>query len=178
MVSDRGQNFMSKIVQILCKIFQVTRHVTSSYHPQSNVACERINSTLAQSLRAYCQKEQTHWDSVLPSILMAFRMSPSTQSTGFSPYYMVFGKEMSLPLDVALLPSEELQKAPDAYVKELIHKVKIIQEIAQQNVKDVQKLNKQRYDKKTKEPQFQIRDQVLLKIMKRTTGKKHKLQPK
>lgn len=85
---------------------------------------------------------------------------------------------MSLPLDVALLPSEELQKAPDAYVKELIHKVKIIQEIAQQNVKDVQKLNKQRYDKKTKEPQFQIRDQVLLKIMKRTPGKKHKLQPK
>lgn len=178
LVSDRGQNFMSNIVQILCKIFQVTRHVTSSYHPQSNVACERINSTLAQSLRAYCQKEQTHWDSVLPSILIAFRMSPSTQSTGFSPYYMVFGKEMSLPLDVALLPSEELHKAPDAYVKELIYKVKIIQEIAQQNVKDVQKLNKQRYDKKTKEPQFQIRDQVLLKIMKRTPEKKHKLQPK
>lgn len=91
---------------------------------------------------------------------------------------MVFGKEMSLPLDVALLPTEELNKAPDAYVKELVHKVKIIQELAKQNVKDVQKVNKERYDKKTKVPQFRIRDQVLLKVMKRTPGKKHKLQPK
>lgn len=131
-----------------------------------------------QSLRAYCKKEQTQWDEILPSILMAFRMSPSTQSTGFSPYYMVFGKEMSLPFDVALLPTEELHKAPDAYVKELVHKVKIIQELAKQNVKDVQKVNKERYDKKTKVPQFRIRDQVLLKVMKRTPGKKHKLQPK
>lgn len=130
LVSDRGQNFMSKIVQILCKIFQVTRHVTSSYHPQSNIACERINSTLARSLRAHCQKEQTQWDEVLPSILMAFRISPSTQSKVFSPYYMIFGKEMSLPLDIALLPTEELQTASDAYVKELIYKVKTIQEIA------------------------------------------------
>ena len=28
LVSDRGQNFMSKVVQALCKFFQVTRHVT------------------------------------------------------------------------------------------------------------------------------------------------------
>lgn len=97
----------SKIVQILCKIFQVTRHVRSSYHPQSNVVCERINSTLAQSLRAYFQDNQTSWEEILPSILMAFRMSPSTQSTGFSPYYIVFGKEISLPLDVALLKKRE-----------------------------------------------------------------------
>jgi hypothetical protein len=33
LVSDRGQNFNSKVVQVLCKIFQVTRHFTSSYHP-------------------------------------------------------------------------------------------------------------------------------------------------
>ena len=45
---------MSKEVEALCKFLQVTRHVTSSYHPQSNVTCERLNSTLAQSLRAYC----------------------------------------------------------------------------------------------------------------------------
>lgn len=93
LVSDRGQNFMSKVVQLLCKIFQVTRHVTSLYHPQSNVACERINSTLVQSLRAYCQKNQTQWDEILPRVLMALRMSPSTQSSGFSPYYMVLDKK-------------------------------------------------------------------------------------
>ena len=56
LVSDRGQNLISKVVQALCKIFQVTRHVASSSHHHRNVACERMNSTLVLSLRAYCQE--------------------------------------------------------------------------------------------------------------------------
>ena len=56
LVSDRGQNFISKVVQASCKLLQVTRHVASSYHPHSNVTCERMNSTLALSLRAICQE--------------------------------------------------------------------------------------------------------------------------
>ena len=41
LVSDRGQNFLSKLVSALCEIFDITRHKTSSYHPQTNSACER-----------------------------------------------------------------------------------------------------------------------------------------
>ena len=52
-ISDRGQNFMSKVVTALCEIFKVTRHFTSSYHPQTNATCERTNSTLEQCLLAY-----------------------------------------------------------------------------------------------------------------------------
>jgi hypothetical protein len=63
-------------------------------------------STLAQSLRAYCSKEQENWSRILPSVMMAFRMSP-TQSTQFSPYYMLFGKEMPLPIDTKSLQSME-----------------------------------------------------------------------
>ncbi|VDI02507.1 Hypothetical predicted protein [Mytilus galloprovincialis] len=81
LVSDRHASNLGKLVNLLCKMFNVTQHFTSSYHPQSNVACERTNSTLAQSLRAYCSEQQTNWPQVLPSIMMAFRMSPCTQST-------------------------------------------------------------------------------------------------
>lgn len=40
----------------------------------SNVACERMNLTLTQSLRTYCQKKQDTWGNVLPSVLMVFMM--------------------------------------------------------------------------------------------------------
>lgn len=50
-VSDRGQNFLSNLVTAVCEIFQVARHFTSSYHPQTNSTCERMNSTIAQCLR-------------------------------------------------------------------------------------------------------------------------------
>ena len=42
------------------------------------------------------------WDQILRSVLMAFRMSTSTQSTGSYPCYMLFGKEIPLPIDAAL----------------------------------------------------------------------------
>lgn len=46
-VSDRGQNFLSNLVTAVCEIF----HFTSSYHPQTNSTCERMNSNIAQCLR-------------------------------------------------------------------------------------------------------------------------------
>lgn len=33
LVSDRGQNFLSKLVAAMCELFDITRHHTSSYHP-------------------------------------------------------------------------------------------------------------------------------------------------
>ncbi|VDH94133.1 Hypothetical predicted protein [Mytilus galloprovincialis] len=154
LVSDRHASNLGKLVNLLCKMFNVTQHFTSSYHPQSNVACERTNSTLAQSLRAYCSEQQTNWPQVLPSIMMAFRMSPCTQSTGFSPYYMIFGREMPLPIDIALIPEELITQSPEKYIDQLINKVKIIHDLAKTNLEDAQLKSKTYYDKSTKIPNF------------------------
>lgn len=80
-VSDRARNFMSKLVTALCEMFRVTRHYTSSYHPQTKATVERVNSTLSQTLRAYIDKDQSNRPSLLPSVMMAFRSTPCTEST-------------------------------------------------------------------------------------------------
>ena len=51
-LSDRGKNFMSAVVQELCKMFQITRSHTSSYHPATNAQRERLNSVIAKGLRS------------------------------------------------------------------------------------------------------------------------------
>ena len=81
-----------------------------------------MNSTLAHSLRAYCQENPSSWDQILPNVWMTFRMSPTTQSKGYSPYHMLFGEEMPLPIYVALWPNELLDKAPSVYVENLVKK--------------------------------------------------------
>jgi transposase InsO family protein len=40
-VSDRGQNFLSKLVSALCELLQIKHNC--AYHPQTNAACERMN---------------------------------------------------------------------------------------------------------------------------------------
>ena len=103
-----GKNFMSKLVKALCEMLEITRHHTSSYHPQTNSTVERVSSTLAQTLRAYINKEQTNWPSLLPSIMMAFRSSPCSESTQFTPFHLLFGREMNLPVDTSLIPKPTL----------------------------------------------------------------------
>ena len=73
----------------------------------SNSTCERLNSTIGQTLRTYCDQNQMNWADLLPSVMMAIRMSPNNESTGFSPYHMVFGKEMNVPFDISMLPKEK-----------------------------------------------------------------------
>jgi hypothetical protein len=81
-------------------------------------------------------------------------MSPSTQSSGYSLYYILFGREMPLPIDISLLPNEALEKAPKEYFNDLINKVKIIQDLIKENVKKTRKKTKEKYDKMSMEPEL------------------------
>ena len=178
LVSDRGMSFMAKLVAEICKIFQVTRHVTSSYHARSNSVCERKNSTLAQCLRTYCDKDPKKWPELIPSIMMAFRMSPCTQASGYSPYYLLFGREMPIFFDTAVAPSEALPRSHKQHVEELLQRLKVAHKIAKSNIDQTKEQNKERYDKNAKEPSYNVEDRVLLKVMHRIQGVSKKLTPK
>ena len=77
LISDRAQNFMSKLVQALCAIFGVKRNFCTPYHPAANSAVERVNSQINRALRTYVNPDQDDWPNVLPGIMMAFRNTPA-----------------------------------------------------------------------------------------------------
>ena len=65
LLSDGGKNFLSKLVADVCKIFQIHKVKTSSYHPQTDDLVERFNSTLCQSLSMHVAKNQKDWDAYI-----------------------------------------------------------------------------------------------------------------
>ena len=97
-VTDNATNFCSKILNTLSEIFHIKKQNISSYAPHSNGFIEKQNSVLTQGLRALCSETPNKWDEDLQFVLMAFRMSPSLHSTGYSPFYLVRGQQMHLPL--------------------------------------------------------------------------------
>ncbi|CAC5372486.1 Retrovirus-related Pol polyprotein from transposon 297,Retrovirus-related Pol polyprotein from transposon 17.6 [Mytilus coruscus] len=163
------------LVQALCELCDVTRHYTSSYHPQTNAACERMNSYIIQSLRSYCNKEQTDWPDYIPPIMMAYRSTPATQSTQFSPFEILFGQPMRLPIDVSLIPKQTMPKETKQHVNELVNRLKLYREVAAKNQKDKQDKYTTQHDKNAVQPTFLAGAKVWLYCSRTPKGKSHKL---
>lgn len=51
-----------------------------------------------------------NWPKLLAVNRMTFRMSPATQFSQYSPYGLVFGKQMRLPIDTSLSPNTTVSK--------------------------------------------------------------------
>ena len=151
LISDRGTQFMSKLVAELCNVFAVKRHCTSAYHPQTNASCERMNSTIGQALRAYVKDDQSDWPSMLPSILVAYRMTPAMRSTDFSPYVLVFGHDMLTPLDTEIMPPENVPKTYAQHLKNTIENLRLARSLAKENVQHNIDRNREAYDTDAKE---------------------------
>ena len=95
--SDRNTQFESSLFSELCSTFGVNKTRTTPYRPQANGKCERFNSTLVSMLRRAVQRRPYDWEPLLAPVLQTYR-STISESTGFSPFRLAFGREMRLPV--------------------------------------------------------------------------------
>ena len=98
-ISDQGRNFESELIGHLCQLAGVQKLRTSPYHPQTNGQCERFNGTLLNMLGTLTPEQKKDWKSHVPALVHAYNCTRNT-ATGFSPYFLLFGREPRLPVDV------------------------------------------------------------------------------
>ena len=72
---------------------------TTAYRPQAYGKCERFNRTVVAMLRRAVQRRPYDWESLLAPVLQSYR-SMVSEATGFTPFRLVFGREMRLPIDL------------------------------------------------------------------------------
>ena len=98
---DQGREFENKLFGTLEKFCGLIKSRTTPYHPQTNGTVERMNSTLLKMLRVLPEADKTKWHLSVNQVLFAYNATKH-DSTGFSPYYLLFGREAILPLDLLI----------------------------------------------------------------------------
>ena len=97
--SDQGRQFEADVMREVCRLLQIKKTRTTPYHPQSDGLVERFNRTLINMLAATVHDHLTQWESHLKKMCMAYNTSVHP-STGFSPFYLMFGRDAKLPVDI------------------------------------------------------------------------------
>ncbi|GFU94883.1 retrovirus-related Pol polyprotein from transposon 412 [Trichonephila clavipes] len=96
--SDQGRNFDSEVCKRLCEILAIDKTRTTALHPQSDGMVERFNRTILNNLSLLVCSNQQDWDRKLPFFLLAYR-SAVHETIGYSPFQMLFGRDLRLPAD-------------------------------------------------------------------------------
>ena len=88
---DRGTSFINQIIGKPTKIFKIKQLMTSVYYPLTNGGLEQSNQVFAIYL-THCLRGREYSDTFLPFTMLSYNVLVH-ESTKFSPYHLVFGKE-------------------------------------------------------------------------------------
>ncbi|KAK7881633.1 hypothetical protein WMY93_030042 [Mugilogobius chulae] len=170
--SDQGPNFESQLISELLEVSGVRKSHTTPYHPMGNGSVERFNRTLGGMIRALPPEAKVDWPRRLQTLTFVYNCT-SHETTGFPPFYLMYGRVPRLPVDVMFrsVLHDSTVCNYDKYVESLVSDLKEAMLVAQEHVKKEQQRHAVLYNRKVRGANIDIGDQVLL-ANKKERGKR------
>ncbi|KAK1686158.1 hypothetical protein QYE76_047006 [Lolium multiflorum] len=102
-ITDNGTNFAQGELKDYCDEVGIRLDLASVAHPQSNGQVERANGLILAGIKPRLEEPLRRaagaWADELDSVLWSLRTTPN-RSTGFTPFFLVYGSEAVLPTDI------------------------------------------------------------------------------
>jgi hypothetical protein len=160
--SDQGNEFTNDLLKRINSRLSVGHRVTTPYYPLANGLVERYNQTFKNMMSIYAESHPVTWDEFVNGVSWAYNSSLNPQ-TGFSPYYLMFGREPRLPVDVFEGSLNDIQHDLVQYQTNLTAHLRNAHEIVKSNLKKNAISMKLYWDDKIRSyHQFKKDDKVLM----------------
>lgn len=162
LIFDNGSEFIGASVKKMAEEYRVKILLNASRHPQANPT-ERTNRTIISMIRAYIKDNHRVWDQDLPKLGFALRSAVS-ESTGFTPAYLTYGRELnatgegySLLKDWDQVPGKQEMSPHVRNLENLVHIYKAVKN----NLDKSHQKNERHYNLRRRETTFNVGDSVL-----------------
>ena len=174
-LTDQGRGFESDLFKELLDLATIEKVRTTSYHPQTNGQCERFNSTLMNMLGTLSPEQKRDWKAHLLTMCQAYNATQHA-STGFSPYFLMFGRHPRLPMDyqMGINRNDLCNTSKSKFVSELQERLQYAYDTAEKLAQKEAERSKKLYDRRSRGVELLPQDLVLVKKVAWT--ERHKIQ--
>ena len=174
-LTDQGQCFEGKLFTALCREARIRKMRTTPYHPMGNGQAERFNRTLLTMIGTLPSDQKLNWQSWVNDLVQAYNSSVSSV-TGFSPYFLMFGRKPRLPVDDEFEVTFPLTKSRSThqYVAKLKERLQWAFQLAKEHIDKDQKRRKLYYDCKVH--CMDIIPGELVLVRQKVFGSNHKIE--
>ncbi|KAK3727755.1 hypothetical protein QZH41_005220 [Actinostola sp. cb2023] len=163
--------------QVLQSLSPTTRAVIAQFELlEVKNGIENFHRTLKSMIKTRVDEEPDRWDEHMEFCLMAYRSSVHS-STGHTPYELMFGREMRIPVDVmmGMVPEDESSECSySESVSELRNKLAKGYEDVRTNQQAAQRRQKDAFDKGVRHTVYEPGDLVLRYSPQLTPGEASK----
>ena len=98
-LTDQGKTFENQLIRELCSLAQVQKLHTTPCRLQTNGSCECFNYTLMSMLGTLPIHAKKNWQEWVSMLTHAYNAT-MCHATGFSPFFLMYGRIPILPIDV------------------------------------------------------------------------------
>jgi transposase InsO family protein len=175
-LTDQGPEFESALMAELCRSHGIEKIRTSSYKPSTNGAIERFHRTLNSMLGKVVAESQRDWDQHVAPVMAAYR-STIHASTGYSPNFLVYGRDNRAPIDLVLAVEDEpegIGTSPDEFVDALLQRQRKAYRHVRQHLGRAAERRKKEYDLHVRSKQFSRGEWVYFYYPRRYKGRSPK----
>ena len=174
-LTDQAKAFNGKLYTALCQEAKIRKMRTSPYRPQTNGQCERFNRTLMTMLGALPQENKVQWQDWVSTLVHAYNCTP-TRVTGYSPYFLMFGREPRIPVDetFGVTFPKTRRNTIKQYVETLRKHLEWAYQTATEHIQKDMERRKLYYDRKTHCMDIVVGDIVL--VHQKVLGTTYKIE--
>ena len=173
MLSDNAKELDGELMREICKLLDIEKIRTTVYKPSTNAAVERFHRTL-NSIIGKLVEDDHDWDIALPYVMAAYRSSVH-EATGYSPNYLILGREVRNPVDLVYdAPEKDCPATYDNYCEEAQNRFQEAYTRVREHLGMAAKRSKRYYDLHVREKRYKVGDWVRYYDPRKRPGKQDK----